>query len=143
MFDYNDPECVAKIKASANDNLQYVWDTISTDSSREICARVLATGGRYGCIVGGDIGREDVKYSFSLGYYAMGEPIDKGFVKKDDCTEDFEFAKTWIPDVNRLLAEGKIKPHPQKVAKGLDGVFEGMQLMREDKVSGQKLVYVL
>lgn len=41
-----------------------------------------------------------------------------------------------------LFREGKLKPHPIRVGKdGLVGVFEGMQEMREGRVSGVKLVY--
>lgn len=42
----------------------------------------------------------------------------------------------------KLFAQGKLKPHPQMVGDGgLKGVFDGLQKMREGKVSGQKLVY--
>ena len=44
--------------------------------------------------------------------------------------------------VEGLLKEGKIKAHPAKVRKGgLKGVLDGLQEMREGKVSGEKLVY--
>ena len=56
--------------------------------------------------------------------------------------EDFEFAKMWMGLVDGLLAEGKLKVHPPSVrGKGLEGALEGMQEMREGKVSGVKLVY--
>lgn len=102
------------------------------------------SGGRYGFILSkGELQRDDVTNSFSLGYTALGEPTVKGGFRKDDCTEDFEWMRGWIAEVTPLLAEGKIKPHPAKVGKGLENVFEGLQLLKEDKVSGQKLVYVL
>ena len=42
----------------------------------------------------------------------------------------------------RLVHDGKLKPHPVKVGKdGLVGVFGGLQQMKEGRVSGVKLVY--
>ena len=42
----------------------------------------------------------------------------------------------------KLLASSQVSVHPPKVGKdGLKGVFDGMQQLREGKVSGTKLVY--
>ena len=42
----------------------------------------------------------------------------------------------------KLLASAQISVHPPKVGKdGLKGVFDGMQQLKEGKVSGTKLVY--
>jgi hypothetical protein len=41
-----------------------------------------------------------------------------------------------------VWAEGKLKPHPQRVGSGgLLGAIEGMQEMRVGNYSGEKLVY--
>lgn len=41
-----------------------------------------------------------------------------------------------------LLAQGKIKVHPPQVGEGaLEGAVEGLYLLRNSKVSGQKLAY--
>jgi len=56
--------------------------------------------------------------------------------------EDFEFAKMFWELSTKLVASKQISVHPPKVGKGgLKGVLEGMQEMREGKVSGVKLVY--
>jgi hypothetical protein len=56
--------------------------------------------------------------------------------------EDFDYAKNFLPMVEHLLAEGKITPHQQTVGRsGLQGVLQGLEDMRNGKVSGQKLVY--
>lgn len=60
-----------------------------------------------------------------------------------DNSKDFEFAKKWTQAVEPVLQEGKIRGHPPKVDKGLEKVFEGLDLLRKDKVSGQKLVYTV
>jgi len=42
----------------------------------------------------------------------------------------------------KLIWEGKILPHPTTVGSGgLNGVLNGLQQMRENKVRGTKLVY--
>lgn len=57
-------------------------------------------------------------------------------------TEDFEFAKLFAELTERLLAEGKLIPHPTQVGeRGLSGVLDGLKLVRDGKLSGAKLVY--
>jgi NADPH:quinone reductase-like Zn-dependent oxidoreductase len=143
VFDYNDPACAEKIRKYTDNNLKYVWDTISLPASVKICAAAIASGGSYGCILKTEFPRDDVKTTFSLGYTAAGEPVKKSVANLPDNGKDFEFAKKWIEAVEPLLQAGKLKSHPRKVGKGLESVFEGLDLLRHDKVSGQKLVYVL
>jgi hypothetical protein len=58
--------------------------------------------------------------------------------------EKFESAVKFAEVAERLLAEGKIKPHPKDVREGgLKGVLDGIQDLREKKVRGKKLVYLL
>lgn len=55
---------------------------------------------------------------------------------------DFEFAKTFFALTEQLLHDGKLKTHPETIGtKGLEGALQGMQDMKNDKVSGTKLVY--
>ena len=142
-FDYNDSECAAKIKEYTKGDLKYIWDTIAVPSAAKICSEAISSGGKYGAILGVEFPRKDVTTSVSMGYTAVGEPVKKPFFTSEENAGDFEFAKKWIKVVDPLLAAGKIKVHPPKVGKGLEGVPDGLDLMRHDKVSGQKLVYVL
>lgn len=142
-FDYNDPEVSAKIKEYTKGNLKYIWDTISLPSTAKICADVISPGGRYGAILNVEFPRNDVKTTTSMGYTATGEPTDKPFFKSSNNEGDFEIMKKWIKVVDPLLAQGKLKVHPPKVGKGLEEVIDGLDLLRKDKVSGQKLVYTL
>ena len=44
--------------------------------------------------------------------------------------------------MERILAEGKLKPHPVSVESGgLESVLDGLDDMRQGNVSGEKLVY--
>ena len=141
-FDYKDPNVVEQIKQHTS-NLKYVWDTISLASSVRICAEVIAPGGRYGSIIKVQFPRNDVKYTSSLGYTAMGEPVTKGPNNFPDTSDDFDFCKQWIAQAEALLHEGRFRVHPVQVERGLDNVFQGVDRLRHNKVSGAKLVYVL
>jgi len=41
----------------------------------------------------------------------------------------------------KLLEQGVIKPHSASVRTGIKGILDGMQEIKEGKVSGQKPVY--
>ena len=52
------------------------------------------------------------------------------------------FASMFWGIAEKLLNEGKVKPHPVDLRPGgLKGVLEGLDEMRKGKVSGKKLVY--
>ncbi|KIW21320.1 hypothetical protein PV08_01900 [Exophiala spinifera] len=143
-FDYRDPDCAKKIREYTNDSLKYVWDTISLPNTAQICADAIGpAGGVYGTVLDIQSPRSDVVTTVSMGYTATGEPVKKWGWDVTDTKEDFEFMKKWIAEVEPMLAQGRVKVHPPKVGKGLEHVLEGLDLLRHDKVSGQKLVYVL
>jgi NADPH:quinone reductase-like Zn-dependent oxidoreductase len=144
-FDYKDPKCAEDIKAYTNNNLKFIWDCISLESSAKLCAEVIAPGGTYGMILFLKFPRDDVKQLFSLGYTAVGEAVEKGGTtfSAEKNAKNFDFMVKWMEVAEKLIAEGKIKPHPAKVDQGLEKVLEGVDLLRHDKVSGQKLVYTV
>ena len=142
VFDYGNPDVVGEIKAYTN-NLRYVWDTISLSASMKICTEVIAPNGSYGSIIRVQVPRGDLRYTFSLGYTAIGEPVTKGPNVFPDNTEDFEFCKAWIQEVEGLLQEGRLRVHPIRVERGLENVLDGIDLLRRNRVSGKKLVYLV
>lgn len=146
VYDYKEAGVGKRINDETNDSLKLAWDTISTQSSAQICAEALssdATGAKYGSILPVKLsGREDVETTFTLLYTVFGEAYTKGGRETPASPEDLEFGKKWYAIVEKLLAEGKLKTHPEKIGeRGLEGALQGMQDMKEDKVSGQKLVY--
>jgi NADPH:quinone reductase-like Zn-dependent oxidoreductase len=139
-FDYKDPNCVEEVKKYTGGNLSYIWDTICSASSAKLCAELIATGGVYGTLVNVEWPRSDVKKTWSLGYTAFGEPIEKRGNKMHK-PQDFEFMKKWVAEVEPILASGKIQVHPTEVGQGIENVLEGMDRLRHNKVSGKKLIY--
>lgn len=54
---------------------------------------------------------------------------------------DGPFAKRWFRQMGRWLEEGKFKPNVVRIIPGgLAGVSEGLKLLEENKISGEKLV---
>ena len=92
-----------------------------------------------------DFPRKDVKFTHTLAYSALGDPYDKGWAKLEEGDmKDFEFAKRWVAVAERLWEQGRIQPHTPKIGQGgLEGILNGLELLKEDAVSGQKLVYEL
>jgi hypothetical protein len=88
--------------------------------------------------------REDVESIFFLGYSMSGEfYIFKGENYAAE-PEDFAFAVKWLEIAEKLWKEGVWKAHPQRIGSGgLLGALEGMKELKEGKVSGEKLVYLI
>ena len=112
------------------------------DSSR-FCDNALSTeGGDYSSLLPVKLERENVKDRFTLAYTVIGEGFDFGPNPFPAKPEDKAFAEGFLPIAEKILADGKFKVHPPKVLPGgLKGVLEGLQAMKEGKVSGEKLVY--
>lgn len=116
-------------------------DTISIEASAKTCADALSTtGGVYSALEPIDSPRKDIVSKSTLAYTATGEALtDYG---RPASKEDFEFSVMFWKLTEKLLERGKLKVHAPRVRpNGLRGVLEGMQEMREGKVSGVKLVY--
>ncbi|KAL2159530.1 hypothetical protein VTH06DRAFT_2535 [Thermothelomyces fergusii] len=155
VFDYHSPTVVQDIKAwSANpDALTLAWDCHASDDAARISAAALSTTqeGHYRAllVVNDDVVRganPKVDNGFTLAYTIFGEDFEKSrlFPAKQ---EDFEFGKQFWELARDLLAQGKLKTARPDInrdgKKGLEGVLDGLQQLKEGKVSGTKLVYTL
>ncbi|KNG83239.1 protein TOXD [Aspergillus nomiae NRRL 13137] len=143
VFDYRDPGSAAEIRKYTNNKLKFVFDTISLKESAEYCEKAISTdGGEYGVLLFVGIDRENITTRHTLAYTAIGEQFSFGEQIMPAKAEDKEFAEGFWTIAEKLLADGKIKVHQPKVNPGgLQGVLEGLKLLKEDKVSGEKLVY--
>lgn len=143
VFDYKDPQSAAEIRKQTDNNLKLVFDCIALEASAKYCEGAISTeGGEYSALLNVKVERENVNSRFTLAYTAAGEAFKFGDIPFPAKPEDKEHAEKFISIAESLLAQGKVKVHPPKVGKdGLKGVLEGLQLLKEDKVSGVKLVY--
>ncbi|RYN46109.1 hypothetical protein AA0118_g12686 [Alternaria tenuissima] len=145
-FDYKDPECAKKIREYTNGELQLALDCISDEDSAAICAESISSKGGKICYLRQPPPqkRKDVEALQMLAYTAIGERFSFAARGEEHPAnpEDFEHAKIFSDVTSKLLAEGKLIAHPQKVGPdGLKGVLNGLALIRDGKVSGEKLVY--
>ncbi|KAJ5654514.1 hypothetical protein N7490_001517 [Penicillium lividum] len=136
VFDYKDPECGKKIREYTKDSMTLAWDTISEESSALICAEALSSsGGRYGSLGPSKCPRDDVQSNMTRQFKSESTKIPA-------MPDHLAFAKKLAILSEKFLAEKKIKPLvPKVMAGGLNGIANGLQFLRENKVSAQKLVY--
>lgn len=87
--------------------------------------------------------REDIEVTRTLMYTVFGETFHhKCGVEYPASSEDFEFAKEFVNITEQLLQKGLLKPHPGKIGeRGLEGALNGLQDLKEGRVSRNKLVY--
>ncbi|KAJ6102149.1 protein TOXD [Penicillium sp. IBT 16267x] len=143
VCDYRDPRAAEEIRRLTGDKLKMVLDTISIESSAKFCAEAISSeGGIYTCLLPVTAPRSDVITDVILGLSSFGEPFVIGPQSFAASPEDEAFSAWWWLLAEKFLVEGKIKVHPLSVRDGgLEGVLEGLDFMRKDQVSGQKLVY--
>lgn len=149
-FDYKDSDCAEQIRKYTKNSLHYVFDCVSEKGSVKICADSLASeapagGLHYSALLYvQDFPRKDVNFRFTMAYTALGEEYAKFGHTSPPIVAHYDFSVKFWKLSGELIATGKLKPHPRTVGKGgLEGVMEGIRALREDKVSGQKLVYPL
>ncbi|KAI0723769.1 GroES-like protein [Cerioporus squamosus] len=143
VFDYRDPEVVSKIKAATGDSIKRALDTISVKEGDP------ASGGKVHVILPLPIpettSRKDVEVSYTSLYTVLGRAYDFGPdthypASPEDRAQMAEFLKK-LP---KLMRDSAVKPLPVKSWDGgLDAIPDGLQYMREGKVSGEKIVYKL
>lgn len=144
VYDYNSPSCAPSIRKITKNRLAHVFDTISTPETAEICCNAIGSqGGKYAGLSGlEELPREDVTNIHVMAYTAFGEAFDFGDEKVTASPKGYDFAVKFMGLAQELLWQGRIKPHPQSVRTGgWNGVLDGLQEMREGKISGEKLVY--
>ncbi|EXJ61035.1 hypothetical protein A1O7_05188 [Cladophialophora yegresii CBS 114405] len=145
-FDYKDPACVSQIKQYIGHGRgpKYVFDTVSTEATANLCGQVIAPRGFWAYVLlGTKFPREDVRKIYPLAYLSVGERLQKGTLEFPASPRDFVFVSEWMLLVEELLRKGLVKPHPSQIEHGLENILGGLELMRQGKVSGKKLVYTV
>ncbi|KAJ4335719.1 hypothetical protein N0V95_008822 [Ascochyta clinopodiicola] len=142
VFDYNDAECGEKIRKASNDKLKLAFDCIAEHGSEKICAAAIGSeGGHYSGLLPGPLEnfpRKDVKHGWTFAYTMIGEAFNEKVPAKP---EDYEFGVKFWKAAEELFNSGKVKAHPTLVRDGLEGVPQGLNDLKDGKVSGKKLVY--
>lgn len=149
VFDYHDSSSVDKIKAYTRNALDFTLDCVSQGSSIKFCYSVIGrAGGRYTALEPypeqqTQVRSRRVKPDWILGAALLGREIgwkEPYHIKAD--AELREFGRDWIMCAQGMLDRGEIRPHPVRVSSGgLNGVLDGIELLRQGSISGEKLVY--
>jgi NADPH:quinone reductase-like Zn-dependent oxidoreductase len=144
VFDYNDLATLAAIRTLTNDSLSICVDCYSQQTSYIFCSQTLSKGATYACIGPIQPDTSDLDFKFCMGVLYFNAPFKFGDQVMESPVEKFNSAVAFAEVAENLLAEGKIKPHPKEVRPGgLEGVLYGLQELREMKVRGKKLVYMV
>lgn len=154
-FDYRSPTCAADIKARTRGGLRYALDIISDTRSIATCEAAIGRGGgRYvgleavpDDVTSGKTGlrTRSVRWTWVLGVSLVGrgealeEPYRFGFSQ-----ERRDWGAHWFKTVQQLVDGGHLKPHPPMVMEGgLAAVPQGVRMMEQGQVKGEKLVYMI
>ncbi|GJD05062.1 alcohol dehydrogenase GroES-like domain-containing protein [Colletotrichum higginsianum] len=146
VFDRHDKECAQKIKSYTRNNLKYALDCITSVESTVLCfAAIGRAGGKYVSLDPWQehaATRKVVKCDFTVGPRVFGEgctwPAPYGSGPDQDLKE---FGVRLWDVARKLVAEGKLKNHPLRVLDGgFEAVMAGMELIRDKKLSGEKIV---
>ncbi len=151
-FDYKSPTCAKDIREWSSNSIVYALDCIAMGTSPEITVNAMSpSGGVYTSLL--SVPPETihkinpkVEVKSTLGYTVVGEFFKYRTIDIPAKPEDFEFGKMFWELTRELLEQGKIKVHRpsvNKYGKGFDGIVKGLDAMRHDKISGEKLVYTL
>jgi len=145
-FDYNEPSAAASIREYTNNDLRYAFDTITLEPTIRFCAEALSSNNdqeiKYSALLPVKFPRSDVQAGSTMAYTAFGEAYTKRGKEFPAKPDHYDQARMFWALSEKLVADGKLKAHPVTIGKGgLQGVLDGLQQMRENKISGTKLVY--
>lgn len=148
-FDYNDLQTPTALRDYTKNRLRYIVDCITDSESIACCYIAMGrTGGRYSCL---ELcpdhlrSRKAVKVDFVMAMDVFGVEIDlsDGYERKPSPKKHADGVR-WMAIFQRLLTEGKLKVHPTKnMGHGLKEVLNGLDILKEGNISGQKLVVTI
>jgi NADPH:quinone reductase-like Zn-dependent oxidoreductase len=131
VFDYRDPEVTEKIRNATNGKLKIVFDSISEDGTALTSSKALSSEGGKLLVVN----PAEEKFPENV-------QVIRTFAADTFSEKARDIGKRTWAQVEEWLRSGTIKPNPVKIVEnGLLGVEHGLDLQKNGKVSGQKLVY--
>ncbi|ABN65265.1 Zinc-binding oxidoreductase [Scheffersomyces stipitis CBS 6054] len=148
-FDYKDVKVVEAIKTYAKGSILYALDTVASPTTFQ--ATYDATEGAESVAIdnllalnGSSITTKPERkttYGRTLAYTALGESIDLGggvVPSTPELMSDYlNFWKNVLPPYIPLLKHSNLKVLPA----GLESASSALELLRQDKVSGEKVVF--
>lgn len=88
--------------------------------------------------------RDDVTFQHVASYTCFGQRFSLGPIDCPDLPQQFTWSKEWWQYASKLMWDGKLKPHRPIIREGgLNGVLKGLNEVRQQKVRGHRLVYMM
>ncbi|KAI0707838.1 GroES-like protein [Earliella scabrosa] len=149
VINYKDAGVVQKVKEVTGDTIKNALDAISERETQPITVDSIApSGGKVVVLLRPAtdvIARKDVEVIHTLLYTALGRAFDFGpDTQYPASLEDKAQIVQFLKKLPQLVLEGAVKPLPVKLWEGgLEAIPDGLQYMREGKVSAEKIVYRL
>lgn len=146
---YTSPTCAEEIRSlSPGEPIRHVLDCITDADSASICFSAIGrAGGRYACL---EECRDEwrtrraVRVKEVMGYETLGLDVripGSTMYTRPSRSEAFERGQQWAAEMQRMLDEGLVKPHPIRELQGRwEGVLNGLVMLQESQVRGEKLV---
>ncbi|KAL8974639.1 MAG: hypothetical protein Q9197_001127 [Variospora fuerteventurae] len=149
VFDYSSPTCAADIREYTRNELAYTLDCVTQADTTQLCyASIGRAGGRY-------VSLEPFREAVAQGRALTIEPswimvltifgrkvALEGEYGRDARPQDREFGARAFAAVQSLLDQELIDTHPVRAMPGgWEGVMQGVDIIRSQTMSGQKLVY--
>jgi len=149
VIDYHAPDALRQIlEAAGTSGVDFAFDAISTQDTVRLASEVLKAKphGRKkaATVLPIDPAAKDPAveyYSVSINSIYNREPAPVS-QSTPAAQSDYEIARIVYRAIPRWLEEGKLKPSPVTLKPGgLNGMSEGIKLLKANKVSATKLVY--
>ncbi|CAM1507341.1 Fc.00g069820.m01.CDS01 [Cosmosporella sp. VM-42] len=151
VFDYKSPTLIEDILKLTNNTLKLAFDCIGEPATATTCAAVLAEeNSRYTGLSPSVrhivlASNPKIEVHTPLAYSATNEQWS-GWGIHEPNLEDYNFAQIFVHLNESLLKRGRVRPPRTFVncgGAGLQGVMNGLQMLKEGSVSGGKLVYTM
>jgi NADPH:quinone reductase-like Zn-dependent oxidoreductase len=131
VFDYHDPRCSDLIKEYTKGKLHYILSACPTEASYKLIAKAVPEISerevQLVTLLPTDTWpRKDITPTVLLAYTSLGKAFTKFGIDFPEIPPHYEFGVMFCKLSQKLLAAGKIKPHPIALRKGgLAAIPEG------------------
>jgi len=143
VFDYKEPDIVAKIREATHNDLAYGFDCISSEATIKTATDCFGQKGgklvHLGVVEGKEV-REDIQLVYTLLYTALGREFEIRGRHFPASPEDRKFHERWTSVARDLLAANKITTLKTEVRGGLDSASAAYQDIIDGKNRGVKYV---
>ncbi|KAK5047975.1 hypothetical protein LTR84_006165 [Exophiala bonariae] len=143
-------EAVRTILVEKGLDLKHAIDAYSESGSWVSIAQLLTTGGKLSVFSGANqYAESEIPASVEILYTFVGTAHEgayrPGMPKQpppDEARGDIAFSEQLFRWLEEMIGQGKFEGHPFKVVPGgLNGIADGLNILRDGKAAGRKLVY--